>query len=102
MFSFNPVAWFESAINGKLEREAAIKLLGMGLSGMLTFLWSLGSIPVIGKALKLSAAAMKVNLDTSGLLDDLKGLQVTVPAPMYDADLRKIFQGEEIQIVRTK
>lgn len=94
----NPVAWFESAINGKLERVTAIKLLGCALTGMLTFLWYLGLIPVIGKALKMSAAAMRVNLERSGIMQDLEGLQLTLPHAMYGSDLTAQFEGETLTL----
>lgn len=92
----DPVSMWESAINGKMERELADELLGMGLSALLTFPWSLRSVPLIGKSLGAMAMSMKLNLWNGALL---KRVAVTVPKSMEDPDIASQYVTTTIEKV---
>jgi hypothetical protein len=87
----NPVSMFESAINGGLEREAAMGLLSAGLSSSLTFFWKLGKLPLIGTAFQWFAQSMKISLLDSKLFADGK-IRLTFPKEMIDPDFESQFE----------
>lgn len=94
MFEINPVAWYESAVTGGLERDVAKELLGAGLSMMITGLWTLRTLPVIGKTLGAMAVAAKLNLWNRRLLQEVA---VTIPKSMEDPDVESQYVTTSIQ-----
>jgi hypothetical protein len=86
---FNPVAGVESAITAGFEREAAKALLGTVLSGWITFLWKLGSVPLIGRPAAAAAAAMYANVARTEALRSI--LALTVPAGLMDPNVQAEF-----------
>lgn len=92
MFGINPVAWWESAVNGKMEREFADLLLGTGLSMLITFLFRLKKIPLLGAALADASQAGKLNMQNykSGAM--LKKFSVTYPKEMDDPNWTSQFE----------
>ena len=98
LLDFNPVSWFESAINAKLEREAANALLSAALSNYITFLWRSGSSKIAlwfgeGRALQDAAVAMYLTLNS---LETKNFLTLTLPKDMLNADLLSQFQTERM------
>lgn len=94
LLDFNPVSWYESAINGKMERAFAEELLGAGLSFFLTLTWNLGKLPLVGPSLKKAAMAMKLNLWQGNLIH---GIRITVPDDMNDPDEMQHFVPTQIK-----
>lgn len=82
----NPVEWYESAINGKMEREFAELLLGTGLSMLITFLISLKKFPLIGGALANMGMAARLNLERYKDGAALKKFSITYPVSTSDTD----------------
>lgn len=96
LIDFNPVSWFESAINAKLERAAANALLSAACSNYITFLWRSGSSKLAlwfgeGQALRDSATAMYLTLSS---LETKDFLTLTVPQDLLSADNLSKFQSE--------
>lgn len=86
MFGINPVAWFESAVNGKLEREFAELILGTAFSMLFTFLLRLKKFPIIGSALAEMSMAGKMNLQNYKDGIALKKFSITYPKELDDPD----------------
>jgi hypothetical protein len=84
--SLNPVGWWESAINGKMEREFADLLLGTALSMLITFLCRLRKFPVIGPALADASQAGRLNMQNFKDGAMLKKFSITYPKEMDDPD----------------
>lgn len=87
MFGINPVAWYESAINGKMERDFAEIIFGTGFSMVLSFLAGLGRIPLIGGAFVDMAASGKINMANYKNGEALKKFSITYPKILDDPDL---------------
>jgi hypothetical protein len=83
IFSFNPVNWYESAINARMERDAAITLLGAALSFWVSFLWGLSRLPLVGTAFSAAARSTYVALLHSRALD---GLTLVVPHELAEPE----------------
>ena len=82
----NPVGWWESAVNGKMEREFADLLLGTGLSMLITFFCRLKKIPLIGPALAEASQAGKINMQNYKGGAMLRKFSITYPKDMDDPD----------------
>lgn len=92
MFGINPVAWWESAVNGKMEREFADLILGTGFSMLVTFLCRLRKIPLIGGALADAAQAGKMNMQNFQNGAMLKKFSITYPKDLDDPDWMARFE----------
>lgn len=89
----DPVSMFESAINGKLEREVANAFVSSTLSGWLALMWRLGARNLLGlgPALRDMATAQYLTLQKE---ETKNFLTLTVPQDMLEADNLARFQTE--------
>jgi hypothetical protein len=88
LFDFNPVDWFESAVNGKLEREAANALLSAAFSAQINFLWS---VPL--QCCKDAATAIYLSLQG---LETKNFLRLTINQQLRDpANLSRFITEEK-------
>lgn len=89
----DPVSMFESAVNGKLEREAANAFVSSTLSAWLAFIWGLGARNLLGlgPALRDMATAQYLTLRER---ETKNFLTLTVPLDMLAADNLSRFQTE--------
>jgi hypothetical protein len=92
----DPVSMFETALNGKLEREAENSLMSCMYSGVLSFFWRLGSAGIkfgLGPALQDMATAQYLSLTN---LEAKNFLTLTVPKDMLDADNLAKFETSQV------
>ncbi len=94
----NPVAWFESAANAKLERAEVNAFVSMLYSAQISFLWRSGSSKWAqylgeGKALQDTATAMYLTLSRMQTKDFLV---LTVPQDLLSPDNLSKFQTEKV------
>lgn len=89
----DPVSMFESAVNGKLEREAANAFASSALSGWLAFVWRLGARNLLGlgPALRDMATAQYLTLRQG---ETKNFLTLSVPKDMLDPDNLSKFETE--------
>ena len=90
----DPVSMFETAANGKLEREAANAFVSSSLSGWISFLWSLGQKTLfgIGPALQAMATAQFLSLRE---LETKSFIVLTVPKDLLSADNLSKYETEK-------
>ena len=87
----NPVAWFEAAATGKLERDVVKIALSSLYSSQITFMWSEGNKKLWGFGQGLRDTATSLYLSLQPMVE--KGdLDLTVPTEMLNADNLSRFQ----------
>jgi hypothetical protein len=94
LFDFpNPVAWFESAATGKIERETLKTLLSSAYSTYITVLFETGRKKLWGEGAALQQTARATYLSLQPMVN--KGeLVLTVPRDLLDPDALSKFQSE--------
>jgi|SRR5690348_1814232 len=89
----NPVSWFESYANGKIERDITKAVLSTIYSNYITLLFETGRKKLWGEGAALQATARATYLCLQPLVN--KGLlALTVPQDLLDADAMSKFQSE--------
>lgn len=89
----NPVSWFESYANGKIERDIVKAVLSTVYSNYITLLFETGRKKLWGEGAALQATARATYLCLQPLIN--KGLlSLTVPKDLLDANAMATFQDE--------
>jgi len=87
------IGWFESAATAKMEREVAMAMVSTMLSSYIAGLWRSGDAKLVdwageGEALKEMAMCTYLSLRNM----QIKGLVLTVPKDMLDANFESKFE----------